>query len=162
PVMINPAKLRGPASRLLVAVAGPFTNLAIAVAISVPLRLLAGTTILGTQTFDTGCSLSSSPLQLLTSELFYVYSLNLFLMVFNLIPVPPLDGFELIRTGLTRRNPRLLWQIERNRQAILIGFFLFAFVLPQLGFPNFIAVVLGAIVTPVANLLGVPIAFPCG
>lgn len=165
PVMINPARLRGEASRLLVALAGPFTNLAIAVAASVPLRLLEQPSLLGAFGWDYRCTLPASPLQLLTAELFYIYVLNLYLMVFNLLPVPPLDGFEMIRTALARRNPRLLWQIESNRQAILLGFFVIAFAFPLIGLPNVVFVLINAIVTPVANLLGIPIpvpAFVCG
>jgi Zn-dependent protease len=166
PVEINPARLRSEFSRLLVALAGPAANLAIAVVASLALKLLTpADPIFGLPDFRAQCSIAVPPLEVLRTALFYVYTLNLFLMLFNLVPIPPLDGFELIRTVLRRNNPRLLFQIETNRQQIFFAFLLVFFLLPAfvqafdfLSFFRFMSFVL----RPLVLLLGVPLYLPCG
>lgn len=165
PVQINPNRLRGEFSRLLVALAGPATNLLIAVLASVVLKLIANSqAVLGLPNFDAFCSISSTPLDVAKTALFYIYTLNLFLMLFNLVPIPPLDGFELIRTALRRNNPKLLFQVETNSQQIffvfLIVFFLLPSFVPAFGFLSFFRVMI-FILTPLINLLGVPLMLPC-
>jgi Zn-dependent protease len=159
PVMINPRNLKGEMSQLMVSLAGPGANLVIAILASVALKVVAASTALpgGGPNFLSYCSLTTSPLEVLKSELFVVYTLNLYLMVFNLLPIPPLDGFEIIRTTLRKRNPRLLYQIESNRDSIVMVFVLVALIASSLIFA-----VMNFIVTPIATLLGVPMGFPCG
>lgn len=157
PVQINPSKFRSQWSHLLVALAGPAANLAIAVAVSIPLKVMAGTTgLLGGPDFSAPCSLTAPPLDVLKTELFFIYTLNLFLMVFNLLPIPPLDGFELVRSVLRRSNPGLLFRIESNRQQIYLVVLLVFLFAPQILF-----FVIDFIVNPVATVLGVPLNYPC-
>jgi Zn-dependent protease len=158
PVMINPRNLKSEASALMVSLAGPFTNLAIAVLASLALKVVAETTAApgALPNFFATCSLATSPIEVLKTELYFIYTLNLFLMVFNLLPVPPLDGFEIIRTTLRRRNPRLLFQIESNRDSIVMVFVLVALLASSILF-----FVMGLVVNPIAALLGVPVGFPC-
>jgi Zn-dependent protease len=81
PVPVNPRNLRyGPRVGMgLVSLAGPFANLATAAIIALPIRLslrLPGT------------------LDLLLLQVAYV---NIGLAVFNLIPLPPLDGYGVVQ-----------------------------------------------------------------
>jgi Zn-dependent protease len=91
--------------------------------------------------------------------------MNLFLMLFNLLPIPPLDGFELIRTVLRRNNPRLVFQIEMNAQQIFFGFILIFLLLPAFvpafDFLSFFRIMV-VILQPLIALLGVPLRLPCG
>jgi Zn-dependent protease len=159
PVMINPRNLRGDWSQLMVSLAGPAANLVIAIVASVALKLVASATALtpGFPNFFAPCALNNLPLEVLKVGLYYMYTLNLYLMVFNLFPVPPLDGFEIIRTTLRRGNPRLLYQIESNRDSIVLVFFVVALAASPILF-----FIMGLVVKPVALLLGVPLGFPCG
>jgi Zn-dependent protease len=166
PVEINPARLRSEFSRLMVALAGPAANLAIAVVASLALKLLTHTDpLFGGLDFKAYCSISVSPQEVLRTALFYVYTLNLFLMLFNLVPIPPLDGFELIRTVLRRNNPRLLFQIESNRQQIFFGFLIVFFLLPSFvqafDFLSFFRL-MAFILRPLVLFLGMPLYLPCG
>ena len=158
PVVVNPARMRGQFSMLLVALAGPATNLAIAVLASLVLKLIVGLqpVTLGISPYAASCSFSVGPLEILKTELAFIYSLNLLLMVFNLLPVPPLDGFEVVRTFLRRYNPRLLYQITMNQQYILLGFIFTVFLLREWLF-TFLLFVL----QPVIAVLGWPYGFPC-
>ena len=159
PVMVNPRNFKRDRSALMVALAGPAANLLIAVVASVAIKLVAQATAFqpGFPNFLTGCTLNAAPIEVLKTELYFIYTLNLYLMVFNLLPVPPLDGFEIIRTTLRKRNPRLLYQVESNRDSIVLVFVLIALLASSVLF-----FVMGLVVHPVATLLGVPVISPCG
>ncbi len=83
PVPYNPYNLKNPKwDSVLVAFAGPISNLLLAIVAALALRGLAETTILSGDS-------------MLGPFLFLLILLNLFLMFFNLIPVHPLDGSKL-------------------------------------------------------------------
>jgi Zn-dependent protease len=88
PVPINPSRLRqhSRTALMLVALSGPAANLALAILAAIPLRF--------------GWVVSTSPLVNFfpTPYQFLIYFMftNLGLMLFNLIPVPPLDGDEVL------------------------------------------------------------------
>ena len=90
PVYTNSAKLRGGLNGLaLVALAGPSSNIVMAVMLAVVARLTAG--------FAPAFSLFALK----------GVVLSLYLAIFNLIPVPPLDGSKLL---LAMRVPIVIYQ----------------------------------------------------
>ena len=96
PTPVNPANLAGGRrGEAMVAAAGPLSNLVLAAAAALPLRFILNTN-LATEIPD---------LIILILGLF-VY-INLVLMVFNLLPIPPLDGSKVLFAFLP---PRLAWQ----------------------------------------------------
>ena len=121
PVRINPFRMRGGYDAALVTLAGPLTNLLIAFVLAIPIKLgvLAGA-------FDP----SSPPWRLLQ----VAFILNVVLAVFNLLPIPPLDGFSFLSSLFRRRFPTPFIWIDRNAQAILLVFVLVLFVGGFLGF----------------------------
>jgi Zn-dependent protease len=86
-----------PRSEFLIALAGPATNLAIAVAL-VPIVLLVGVLAGRDALFST-----SDPLTMLTPATLvtYVVIVNLFILAFNLLPAFPVDGGRMLRAALT-------------------------------------------------------------
>ena len=114
PVPYSPANLRdqkyGPAK---VAAAGPLTNIAVAILFGLILRLFSG--------------FISSPQ--FVEILQFVVFMNLVLAVFNLMPIPPLDGYWLVLTFV----PNRYWQFKeaylRFGFVILILFLFYGFVL---------------------------------
>jgi len=93
PVPVNPALLRnGRRDMLLVSLAGPATNLTLAAVAAATAR-----TAYATVTFDGG-TYGSLPLIVLAPFLFAM--VNLFLGLFNLVPIPPLDGSAILERML--------------------------------------------------------------
>jgi Zn-dependent protease len=79
PTPVNTANLQGGRrGDIIVSIAGPLSNLAIAAAVAIPLRYIESTTM-------------DVPLVVLNVMAFFVY-INIVLMVFNLLPIVPLDG----------------------------------------------------------------------
>ena len=94
PTPVNPFNLEGGRrGEALVAAAGPISNLVLAIAGALPLRYLLSNPELAVQ-------LPVMVLQVL--DLFV--RINLLLMVFNLIPIPPLDGSKVLFAFMDRRT----------------------------------------------------------
>lgn len=87
PVPYNPSNLRRKTDELLIALAGPASNLVIATLVGLALTLVRSS------------SLSQMPL--LGSILGLIGSLNVVFAVFNLLPLPPLDGSKIVMMFLT-------------------------------------------------------------
>lgn len=108
---VNPSRLRGRYADALVSAAGPAMNLALAL-----LLMLAGGVWLGRNGFQTADPLNTN---LLT--FFWVgASLNVFLMLFNLLPIPPFDGSRILGSvspGLGR-----LLHSEQARMGVFVLF----------------------------------------
>lgn len=95
PVPVNFMNLRRPKSDMIwVAAAGPMTNLALAVLSGVLLRVLLGLGGLGGGDVDLLDRQRSAfaVVQPLAHMLQYSVFINVALMLFNLLPIPPLDG----------------------------------------------------------------------
>jgi Zn-dependent protease len=109
PVPVTPRQLRNPRQQsLLVSLAGPATNIVLAVAAALVLR-------------------RATRLTLPVEFLFWFGSLNVVLATFNLIPVPPLDGSAIIERFL----PAQWWPgWLRLRQYSFFLLFLLIFLLP--------------------------------
>jgi Zn-dependent protease len=102
PVPVNPLRLRGDlrVSRALVSVAGPFSNFVLAMLAAIPFRM----SWLGTGR----TSLSFAVEDTLLSFIW----INLVLAVFNMLPIPPLDGSRVLAAVLPRSWAQRLERIE--------------------------------------------------
>ena len=93
PVPVNPAKLRNPRREMLyVGLAGPLSNFALMVIAAVAARAAYGA--------YTGTASRIADLPLVIQVLLFFALGNLLLGLFNLLPVPPLDGSSLIERVL--------------------------------------------------------------
>jgi len=114
PVPYNPYNLKDQKwGEAIVAAAGPLTNILIAVVFAL---LIRNSEVLG---------LNASFLSISFSVIF----LNIFLAIFNLIPIPPLDGSKIfariLPAFLADKYRELCFIFERN---IFLGMFLVIFV----------------------------------
>ena len=93
PTPVNPMNLAGGRrGEAIVAAAGPVSNLVLAIAGALPLRYLLANEELVVQL----------PMLAIILQQFVV--INIVLMVFNLIPIPPLDGSKVLFAFLDRRT----------------------------------------------------------
>lgn len=130
PVPYNPYNLRnqqwGPA---MVAVAGPLTNIVLAVAVAAIYRLLPET---------------SQYLMLYKDILAFVVSINIWLAIFNLVPIPPLDGSKVLAAVLPYRMRHIIDALEAYGIIFLLIFvFFFVDLLGPL-FSRILQVLLGS------------------
>ena len=93
PTPVNPMNLEGGRrGEALVAAAGPLSNLALAIAGAIPLRFM----VANPQLID--------QLPMVAQILSLFVQINILLMIFNLIPIPPLDGSKVMFAFMDRRT----------------------------------------------------------
>lgn len=107
PVPYNPANLRNKKwGTLWVASAGVLTNLALALVFGLMIRFI--------------------PLGFVTTALIETIVItNIILAIFNLVPIPPLDGSKILFTLLPSRFERLLVTLERYSFLFVIIFVIY-------------------------------------
>ena len=97
PTPVNPRNLEGGRyGEAVVAAAGPISNLVLAIAAALPFRYIINTPSLVDQI----------PTVVLQVLLFFIL-INIVLMVFNLFPIPPLDGSKVLFAFLP---PQVAWR----------------------------------------------------
>jgi len=127
PVPFNPYRVRyGEWGAALIAAAGPLSNFVLAVLVSVILHLFAMPNLVayGLETF---------------------LELNVLLFIFNLVPIPPLDGSRILFAFAPEPLQDFMRQIEPYGMFIIFGLVLFG------GFGG----LLGGLDAAVLRLLGV-------
>jgi len=101
---------------ILVDLAGVTVNLLLAIAFAGILKLLV--------TFQPGF-MSSSMGDIVIEMLFAVVSINIVLMIFNLLPIPPLDGFGIMTEVFNLREKEWYYQIYDKGFLILLVLIVF-------------------------------------
>jgi len=137
PVPINPYALgrSSPLAIMWVSLAGPLSNFIMAVLMAIPVRIAIANPGL--------IDFAAQPFLLLLVENFIV--INLSLMLFNLLPIAPLDGSKIAMAVLPESWGQVVEQISNYGPIVLL---LVVFLGPRLGFD-----ILGWIITPVMTNL---------
>ena len=144
PVPVNPYALerRSSSALMWVSLAGTLSNFVLAILARIPLRL-------NWVPYNSSSALLPSPYMFLVEFI----SINLLLMVFNLIPLAPLDGDKIVEYFLPESWNRVFNRIRPYSAFILLAV---VFVLPMLGFD-----LLGWIIRPVMqNLFNLLMGYP--
>ena len=142
PVPVNPYNLRRQVTDMaLVALAGPATNFLIALVAGIPIRL--GVVDLRTP-FDNVLYVPTGIGGLIGLFLGTVMLLNVLIGVFNLLPIPPLDGSKILPVFLPREG-RGAYERLSNYGFLLLILLIF---LPYFGLPG-----LGSIISPILSFL---------
>jgi len=139
PVIINPRNFTNPKrDSILVSIAGPLMNLLLCF-ISVLIIVICGKAVgiaipsLYLQNFDNFTAYISnvSPLMYAVVLLFSVFAyLNALLFIFNLLPIPPLDGSRLLTSWLPYKAREWLWRVEQY--GIIVLFLIIYLISPFL------------------------------
>ena len=138
PTPYNPYNVRGgKTGEVIIAIAGPISNLVLAIAAALPLRYI----------YATGMDVPV----VVVSALSTFVMLNVILAVFNLIPIPPLDGSKLLYAAMNPQTERQ-WRPVLEQYGFIILFA--ALLLPVLpGGQTIVSFVFQKVGLPIANLL---------
>jgi Zn-dependent protease len=136
PTPVNLRNLRGGRwGEVMVSAAGPISNLILAVAGAIPLRYVLATGM------DAG---------LLSEVLFLFVEFNLLLLVINLIPVPPLDGSNVLFAFL---DPMTAWRLRITLQQYGLLILAAMAFLPVFGGQTLLSLIFGVFLEPLLHLL---------
>lgn len=142
PVQVNPYILsrHSRSAMMLVSVAGPLSNLLMAILAAIPFRI----GLASTDALVSSSSVSGS--QAFISMILYQFIIiNLLLMLFNLIPLSPLDGEKVLEFFLPPNMVRIMDNIRPYAPYILL---VLVFILPYFGIN-----IIGRIIMPPLNAL---------
>ena len=133
PVPVNPAYFKDPKKDMIwVSLAGPVSNIILAFLTGMIIRIV-------------GMEMSNNfTLNFLKLMLYYSLTINLALAVFNLIPIPPLDGSKILQGLLPPKYDEIMYNLERYGPFILLGIILFG------RFTGFS--IIGSIIWPFVNV----------
>ena len=117
PVMVDPRYYKNRRrDEFLVAIAGVTMNLIIAVVLSIPVRMMMK---------HYGAGVPSDLMYNIFQILYYAVFINVVLMIFNLLPVPPLDGWNIF-TQLFKLDQYDWWyKVYRYGTYILLALIIF-------------------------------------
>jgi Zn-dependent protease len=136
PTPVNPVNLRyGKWGEGMVAAAGPLSNLVLAIAGAIPLRFILATNM---------------DVPYLTGVLAFFVFINILLMVFNFIPIPPLDGSKILYAAL---DPQTAWRVRPVLEQYGPLLLLLLILLPSFGGFNPLGAIFTSIADPLFSLL---------
>lgn len=114
PVETNPSNFKNRKwGDILVSIAGPIANLILAFLALILIH------ILGNFIPNPLIGGSNSGSTIILSILYKIASLNVVFAFLNLIPIPPFDGYHIIKTLFFRKNIKFFWVLERYSMIIL-------------------------------------------
>jgi Zn-dependent protease len=138
PTPYLPQNLRGGIrGEAIVALAGPVSNLVLAAVAAIPLRIMLAAEV-------------DAP-QIVYTILLRFILINILLLIFNLVPIPPLDGSKVLYAFLP---PRMAWQVRPilDRYGFLILIAAIFLPIPPVNEPAF-SIVFDVIGRPILRLL---------
>lgn len=141
PVHINERNFKNPKlDSVIVSLAGPVTNLVVAVIFSIPVLLHSVATD-----------------SLVYILFFVVVRMNIFLMILNLVPVPPLDGSKVLYYFLPRKVNLVKFEAYGSMiltAAVVLSLLSFFILPPQSPFYGGIFSIIFTVSQPILKLLG--------
>lgn len=133
-VPVQPNRISTTRQRLVHELGGPAASLLAAIVFGFVLRGLAAAGIHQSLTLSAG---------LIPYLVYAIVFLNLSMFAFQLLPIPGLDGWDVLETIFRSRSPRFFYNASLRRRDILAGVFAAWFIGQFIGIP-----VLSIVMTP--------------
>ena len=116
PTPVNPRNLaHGHRGEAIVALAGPTSNLMLAAAAAISIRVIDASPAMAD-------AIASSDLLVMTYfVLIYFVKINVLLFVFNLLPIPPLDGWAVLKGLVSSSTAYQFRQVEQYGIFLLLA-----------------------------------------
>ena len=112
PVPVNPMNLKDPKKDMLwIALAGPVSNVIMAAGLGLILRIMIGM----------GMRVDESFLGYFQYMLYFAVMINLVLAIFNMIPIPPLDGSKILFGLLPTEYEESFLRFQQIGPRVLLG-----------------------------------------
>ena len=138
-VPVQPNRISSMRQRLVHQLGGPVANLVVAIALGVVWRALNAAGL--------GFDLALSP-GLVGALVYAIVFLNLSIFAFQLLPIPGLDGWDVVETLFRSRNPRFFFNVSTRRREIWIGLIVVAFLFGLFQRQSLLALVMSPFYTP--------------
>lgn len=144
-VPVQPNRISTPAQHVIHQLGGPASNLIVAIALGIVFRIL--------QVFGIPLALDLSP-GLLEMAIYVIIFLNLSIFAFQLLPIPGLDGWNIIEAIFRSRNPRFFFEANVRRREIWVGVVIVIFLFQLFQGANLLALVMTPFFQP-ASLISI-------
>jgi Zn-dependent protease len=118
-VPVQPNRISTMRQRVLFLLGGPAANFLAAVVLGVTLRVLIGAHFYPVIGLSPG---------LIIAALYVIWFLNLSIFAFQLLPIPGLDGWDVIEALFRSRNPRFFFNVSTRRREVWVGIIVVAFL----------------------------------
>ncbi len=119
-VPVQPNRINTMGQKVLFELGGPAANLLAALVFGVMLRFLLAA---GVRVPSIG-----SPLEIAAYLVYAIWFLNLSMFAFQLLPIPGLDGWDIVEALFRNRNPRFFFNMSTRRRQIWIGAIVVIFI----------------------------------
>ena len=142
PVPVNPYNFKNPKKGMAItAAAGPLSNLLLIIVSIILYKILVAVSIL--PQMESFYRINAGELNFVENFFFYAVLINVILMIFNLFPIPPLDGSKILMGFLNHEQADKFESMSRYGIGILIGLLLLGRI--------FHFSIFGTVITPVLN-----------
>ena len=142
PIQSNRISTTG--QKVVYELAGPAANLVVGILLGLLLRVLLISGPADTVSFP----------GVLMTVVYAIWFLNLSIFAFQLLPIPGLDGWEVVEALFINRNARFFFTVSTRRQQIWIGAIVLIFLFQIFQGANLLAVVMSPFYTP-ASLISI-------
>jgi Zn-dependent protease len=138
-VPVQPNRINSMRQRLVHELGGPAANLLMAIALGAVWRVLTRLGLESTFTLSSG---------LIGALVYTIAFLNLSIFAFQLLPIPGLDGWDVVETLFRSRNPRFFVNVTARRQQIWIGAIVILFLFQLFQGASLLNIVMSPFYTP--------------
>jgi Zn-dependent protease len=144
-VPVQPNRISTRTQHVLFQLGGPAANLMVAIAFGIVFRVMRASGL--------PFALDLSP-GLLESLVFVIVFLNLSIFAFQLLPIPGLDGWNIVEALFRSRNPRFFFEANVRRREIWVGVVIVMFLFQLFQGPSLLALVMTPFFEP-ASLISI-------